>query len=191
MRKVVRDYALELNLATLSGRAALAQIVTAQAEAIAFIDKFQADDVRVLPGHPADDPGATPAPTTWQPRSSLGLIERRTLHLLMQQRESTRVRGFDVDQERIQGCQGEIQAALALSAIRTPRRHVPHGTGRSHRHCSRVESEFENSVRARSVGSLEPSDYSVFQAVFGMILTVIIARFRSTIGRSLARVQPS
>jgi hypothetical protein len=40
-------------------------------------------------------------------------------------------------------------------------------------------------------GSLDPSDYSVFQAVFGMILTVIIARFRSTIGRSLARVQPS
>ena len=28
-------------------------------------------------------------------------------------------------------------------------------------------------------------------AVFGMILTVMIARFRSTIGRSLARVQPS
>ena len=41
MRKVVRDYALELNLATLSGRAALAQMVTAQAEAVAFIDNFK------------------------------------------------------------------------------------------------------------------------------------------------------
>ena len=29
------------------------------------------------------------------------------------------------------------------------------------------------------------------RAVFGMILTVMIARFRSTIGRSLPRVQPS
>ena len=29
------------------------------------------------------------------------------------------------------------------------------------------------------------------RAVFGMILTVMIARFRSTIGKSLARVQPS
>jgi MFS transporter, DHA2 family, multidrug resistance protein len=37
----VRDYAHELNLATLSGRAALAQTVTAQAEAIAFIDNFK------------------------------------------------------------------------------------------------------------------------------------------------------
>jgi MFS transporter, DHA2 family, multidrug resistance protein len=37
-RQVVRDYAHELNLATLTGRAALAQIVTAQAEAVAFID---------------------------------------------------------------------------------------------------------------------------------------------------------
>jgi DHA2 family multidrug resistance protein len=37
----VRDYAHELNLATLTGRAALAQIVTAQAEAVAFIDNFK------------------------------------------------------------------------------------------------------------------------------------------------------
>jgi MFS transporter, DHA2 family, multidrug resistance protein len=38
-RQVVRDYAHELNLAaTFTGRAALAQIVTAQAEAVAFID---------------------------------------------------------------------------------------------------------------------------------------------------------
>jgi MFS transporter, DHA2 family, multidrug resistance protein len=40
-RQVVRDYAHELNLATLTGRAALAQIVTAQAEAVAFIDNFK------------------------------------------------------------------------------------------------------------------------------------------------------
>jgi DHA2 family multidrug resistance protein len=40
-RQVVRDYANELNLATFTGRAALAQIVTAQAEAVAFIDNFK------------------------------------------------------------------------------------------------------------------------------------------------------
>jgi DHA2 family multidrug resistance protein len=40
-RQVVRDYAHELNLATLTGRAALAQIVTPQAEAVAFIDNFK------------------------------------------------------------------------------------------------------------------------------------------------------
>ena len=40
-RQVVRDYAHELNLATLTGRAALAQMVTAQAEAVAFIDNFK------------------------------------------------------------------------------------------------------------------------------------------------------
>jgi DHA2 family multidrug resistance protein len=40
-RQVVRDYAHELGLATLGGRAALAQIVTAQAEAVAFIDNFK------------------------------------------------------------------------------------------------------------------------------------------------------
>ena len=40
-RQVVRDYAHELNLATLTGRAALAQIVTGQAEAVAFIDNFK------------------------------------------------------------------------------------------------------------------------------------------------------
>jgi DHA2 family multidrug resistance protein len=40
-RQVVRDYAHELNLATFTGRAALAQIVTAQAEAVAFIDNFK------------------------------------------------------------------------------------------------------------------------------------------------------
>jgi DHA2 family multidrug resistance protein len=40
-RQVVRDYAHELNFATLTGRAALAQIVTAQAEAVAFIDNFK------------------------------------------------------------------------------------------------------------------------------------------------------
>jgi MFS transporter, DHA2 family, multidrug resistance protein len=37
----VRDYVHELNLATFTGRAALAQIVTAQAEAVAFIDNFK------------------------------------------------------------------------------------------------------------------------------------------------------
>jgi len=40
---------------------------------------------------------------------------------------------------------------------------------------SRLESELENTVWARSVGSLDPSDYSTFQACFGMIFTVIIA----------------
>jgi DHA2 family multidrug resistance protein len=40
-RQVVRDYTHELGLATLGGRAALAQIVTAQAEAVAFIDNFK------------------------------------------------------------------------------------------------------------------------------------------------------
>jgi DHA2 family multidrug resistance protein len=40
-RQVVRDYAHELNLATFTGRAALAQMVTAQAEAVAFIDNFK------------------------------------------------------------------------------------------------------------------------------------------------------
>jgi MFS transporter, DHA2 family, multidrug resistance protein len=40
-RQVVRDYAHELNLATFTGRAALAQIVTVQAEAVAFIDNFK------------------------------------------------------------------------------------------------------------------------------------------------------
>src|SRR6202163_680559 len=40
-RQVVRDFAHHLSLATLSGRAALAQIVTAQAEAVAFIDNFK------------------------------------------------------------------------------------------------------------------------------------------------------
>jgi DHA2 family multidrug resistance protein len=40
-RQVVRDYAHEFSLATLSGRAALAQMVTAQAEAVAFIDNFK------------------------------------------------------------------------------------------------------------------------------------------------------
>jgi DHA2 family multidrug resistance protein len=38
---VVRDYAHHLSLATFGGRAALAQIVTAQAEAVAFIDNFK------------------------------------------------------------------------------------------------------------------------------------------------------
>src|SRR3982074_1020806 len=40
-RQVVRDYAHHLSLATFGGRAALAQIVTAQAEAVAFIDNFK------------------------------------------------------------------------------------------------------------------------------------------------------
>jgi MFS transporter, DHA2 family, multidrug resistance protein len=40
-RQVVRDYAHEFNLAAFTGRAALAQIVTAQAEAVAFIDNFK------------------------------------------------------------------------------------------------------------------------------------------------------
>jgi DHA2 family multidrug resistance protein len=38
---VVRDYAHHLNLATFGGRAVLAQTVTAQAEAVAFIDNFK------------------------------------------------------------------------------------------------------------------------------------------------------
>jgi DHA2 family multidrug resistance protein len=40
-RQVVRDYAHELSLASVAGRAALAQMVTAQAEAVAFIDNFK------------------------------------------------------------------------------------------------------------------------------------------------------
>ena len=40
-RQVVRDYAHQLNIVTLSGRAALAQTVNAQAEAVAFIDSFK------------------------------------------------------------------------------------------------------------------------------------------------------
>src|ERR1700681_1782344 len=40
-RQVVRDYAHHLSLTTFGGRAALAQIVTAQAEAVAFIDNFK------------------------------------------------------------------------------------------------------------------------------------------------------
>jgi DHA2 family multidrug resistance protein len=40
-RQVVRDFAHQLNLATLGGRAALAQMVTAQADAVAFIDNFK------------------------------------------------------------------------------------------------------------------------------------------------------
>jgi DHA2 family multidrug resistance protein len=40
-RQVVRDFSHHLNLASLSGRAALAQIVSTQAEAVAFIDNFK------------------------------------------------------------------------------------------------------------------------------------------------------
>jgi DHA2 family multidrug resistance protein len=40
-RQVVRDYAHHLSLATFGGRAALTQIVTAQAESVAFIDNFK------------------------------------------------------------------------------------------------------------------------------------------------------
>ena len=40
-RQVVRDFAHRLGLASLSGRAALAQIVTEQAQAVAFIDNFK------------------------------------------------------------------------------------------------------------------------------------------------------
>jgi DHA2 family multidrug resistance protein len=40
-RQVVRDHAHQLSLATFSGRAVLAQTVTAQAEAVAFIDNFK------------------------------------------------------------------------------------------------------------------------------------------------------
>jgi DHA2 family multidrug resistance protein len=40
-RQIVRDYAHLLNLASLSGRAALAATATAQAEAVAFIDNFK------------------------------------------------------------------------------------------------------------------------------------------------------
>ena len=37
----MRDYTQQLNLATLSGRAALAKIVTAQEDAVAFINNFK------------------------------------------------------------------------------------------------------------------------------------------------------
>ena len=40
-RQVVRDFAHQLGLATASGRAALAQIVTEQAQAVAFVDNFK------------------------------------------------------------------------------------------------------------------------------------------------------
>jgi DHA2 family multidrug resistance protein len=40
-RQVMRDFAHQLNLATFTGRAALAQIVGAQAEAVAYIDNFK------------------------------------------------------------------------------------------------------------------------------------------------------
>jgi DHA2 family multidrug resistance protein len=40
-RQVVRDFAHQFNLAILGGRAALAQVVTAQADAVAFIDNFK------------------------------------------------------------------------------------------------------------------------------------------------------
>src|SRR5260370_9511590 len=40
-RQVVRDYAHQLNLATFGGRAVLPQAVTAQAEAVPFIDNFK------------------------------------------------------------------------------------------------------------------------------------------------------
>jgi MFS transporter, DHA2 family, multidrug resistance protein len=40
-RQVVRDFAHHLNLATFGGRAALAQMVTVQAEAVAYIDNFK------------------------------------------------------------------------------------------------------------------------------------------------------
>ena len=38
---VVRDYAHQLNLTTLGGRATLTQMVTLQAEAVAFIGNFK------------------------------------------------------------------------------------------------------------------------------------------------------
>jgi DHA2 family multidrug resistance protein len=40
-RQVIRDHAQQLGLAIPSGRAALAQLVTAQAEAVAFVDNFK------------------------------------------------------------------------------------------------------------------------------------------------------
>src|SRR4030088_2052680 len=40
-RQVVRDYAYQLNLVTLGGRAALTQMVTVQAEVVGFIDNFK------------------------------------------------------------------------------------------------------------------------------------------------------
>jgi len=40
-RQVIRDHAQQLNVATVHGRAALAPLVTAQAEAVAFIDNFK------------------------------------------------------------------------------------------------------------------------------------------------------
>jgi DHA2 family multidrug resistance protein len=41
LRQAVRDYAHQLSLASFGRRAALAQIVTALAEAVAFIDNFK------------------------------------------------------------------------------------------------------------------------------------------------------
>jgi DHA2 family multidrug resistance protein len=38
---VIRDHAQQLGVATVHGRAALAQLVTAQAETVAFIDNFK------------------------------------------------------------------------------------------------------------------------------------------------------
>lgn len=40
-RQVIRDHAQHIGLATVQGRAALTQLVSAQAEAVAFIDNFK------------------------------------------------------------------------------------------------------------------------------------------------------
>jgi DHA2 family multidrug resistance protein len=40
-RQVMRDHAQQFGLATVQGRAALTQLVSAQAEAVAFIDNFK------------------------------------------------------------------------------------------------------------------------------------------------------
>ena len=69
------------------------------------------------------------------------------------------------------------------------RRHVPHGLIAVIVIAAVWNSSLKILFRLVLSGSLDPSGYSVFQDVFGMILTVIIARFRSTIGRSLARVR--
>jgi DHA2 family multidrug resistance protein len=70
-RQVVRDFAHALNLATLSGRAALAQIVSEQAQAVAYIDNFKlmmfvsllAIPLVILVQFPRQSPGkVAPAP---------------------------------------------------------------------------------------------------------------------------------
>ena len=62
-RQVVRDFAHQLNLATLGGRAALTQMVAAQGGRRRVHRQFQTDDVCVLSGDPAGNPGTASAVT--------------------------------------------------------------------------------------------------------------------------------